>query len=36
MTAQDILIVELETLKIKSPCNALISMMKRDFLQLRG
>ena len=36
MTAQDISIVDMENLKIKSQCNALVSMMEKVFSDSSG
>ena len=36
MTAQDKLIVDVENLKIKSHCNALVSMIEKGFFDSSG
>ena len=36
MTAQDISIVDVENLKVKSHCNALVSMMEKGFFDSSG
>ena len=36
ITAHDILIVDVENLKIKSHCNALVSMMEKGFFDSSG